>query len=148
MLISIKYWNFLKGIIMTETTYSVVVGGEGQGDPNPTLCCWFEHIAADIVWVSTACCHWRVIYLCPNHNFDYPFWSILRCPRPYRGFVISKPFQNICWYFYNLLNCLLIWCTCLVQVWHITSAQHGILLEIMYLQFPFNWTSMQSMPKL
>lgn len=26
------------------------IGGESKGDSDATLCCWFEHIAADTVW--------------------------------------------------------------------------------------------------
>lgn len=33
-----------------ENDLSILVGGESEGDPDIAFCCWFEHIAANIVW--------------------------------------------------------------------------------------------------
>jgi len=54
----------------------VFVEREGGGDPDTSLCCWSEHVAPEFVWHSFACCYWRLLHLCPNHNFNYPCWSI------------------------------------------------------------------------
>jgi len=54
----------------------VFVEREGGGDPDTSLCCWPEHVAPEFVWHSFACCYWRLLHLCPNHNFNYPCWSI------------------------------------------------------------------------
>lgn len=62
--------------VINESYFHYFLGGKGKGDPDPTSCCRYKHIAAVSFWDPTTCCDWRIIYICCRNNFNYTFWPI------------------------------------------------------------------------